>query len=302
LKYALEVEKTGSITKAADRLYMNQPHLSKTIHELEGSLGVKIFKRTARGMTPTKKGAEFLACAKEVMFHLERMENLFDSGASDTIYFSISAPRASYVSYAFAEFLKSASGGAKLNIDYREANSISAIDDVAEKRSGIGIIRFQSDYANYFNYLLDKKNLESEPLWEFEYLVLFSKDHPLAGANEPVDCGKLGDYLEITDESSLLLNVLPQKMKTASRERKKRGEIAIYERGCQLEILNRVRTTYMWTSPVPKEVLSMFSLAQKKTNLPNNKQRDCLIFRKGYKFNAEDRRFVDKLNETINKG
>jgi hypothetical protein len=52
---------------------------------------------------------------------------------------------------------------------------------------------------------------------------------------------------------------------------------------------------------MPKEALSMFSLTQKKTNLPNNRQHECLIFRKGYKFNAEDRRFVDKLKETIDK-
>ena len=35
LKYAVEVEKTGSITKAAQNFYMNQPHLSKIIRELE---------------------------------------------------------------------------------------------------------------------------------------------------------------------------------------------------------------------------------------------------------------------------
>ena len=38
LKYAVEVEKTGSITKAAQNYYMNQPHLSKIIRELEQSL------------------------------------------------------------------------------------------------------------------------------------------------------------------------------------------------------------------------------------------------------------------------
>ena len=31
LKYAVEVEKTGSITKAAQNYYMNQPHLSKSV-------------------------------------------------------------------------------------------------------------------------------------------------------------------------------------------------------------------------------------------------------------------------------
>ena len=64
LKYAVEVEKTGSITKAAQNFYMNQPHLSKIIRELERELGEDIFDRTSRGMIPTKKGEEFLRYAK----------------------------------------------------------------------------------------------------------------------------------------------------------------------------------------------------------------------------------------------
>ena len=44
LKYAVEVEKTASITKAAENLFMGQPNLSRGIKELEETLGVKIFK------------------------------------------------------------------------------------------------------------------------------------------------------------------------------------------------------------------------------------------------------------------
>ena len=55
LKYAVEVEKTGSISKAAENLYMNQPNLSKSIRELEDDLGIAIFDRTAKGVVPTEK-------------------------------------------------------------------------------------------------------------------------------------------------------------------------------------------------------------------------------------------------------
>ena len=36
-KYAIEVERTGSISQAAENLYMAQPNLSKAIRELEGN-------------------------------------------------------------------------------------------------------------------------------------------------------------------------------------------------------------------------------------------------------------------------
>ena len=53
LKYAVEVERTGSITQAADNLYMAQPNLSKAIKELEDTLGISIFRRTSKGVVPT---------------------------------------------------------------------------------------------------------------------------------------------------------------------------------------------------------------------------------------------------------
>ena len=49
LKYAIEVAKTSSITKAAENLFMGQPNLSRAIRELEENLGFDIFRRTSKG-------------------------------------------------------------------------------------------------------------------------------------------------------------------------------------------------------------------------------------------------------------
>lgn len=45
LRYIVEVARTGSITKAAQNLYMGQPNLSKSIKDLEKSVGTAIFMR-----------------------------------------------------------------------------------------------------------------------------------------------------------------------------------------------------------------------------------------------------------------
>lgn len=60
LQYAVEVEKTGSITQAAANLFMDQPNLSKAIKSLEETMGAPIFKRTPKGMLPTARGRVFL--------------------------------------------------------------------------------------------------------------------------------------------------------------------------------------------------------------------------------------------------
>ena len=57
LKYAVEIEKTGSITKAANNLFMGQPNLSKAIKELENEIGITIFRRTTKGVAPTERAA-----------------------------------------------------------------------------------------------------------------------------------------------------------------------------------------------------------------------------------------------------
>ena len=76
IKYVVEVENTGSITKAANNLYMGQPNLSKAIKELEAEIGITIFKRTAKGVEPTKKGAEFLKYAKTILSQINELESL----------------------------------------------------------------------------------------------------------------------------------------------------------------------------------------------------------------------------------
>ena len=47
LKYAVEVEKTSSLNKAAENLFVSQPNLSRAVKELEESLGITIFRRTS---------------------------------------------------------------------------------------------------------------------------------------------------------------------------------------------------------------------------------------------------------------
>ena len=73
-KYAVEIEKTRSITQAAENLYMAQPNLSKAIKELENSLGITIFRRTSKGVIPTDQGMKFLACAKQILMQIDNME------------------------------------------------------------------------------------------------------------------------------------------------------------------------------------------------------------------------------------
>ena len=106
LKYAVEVAETGSINKASEKLYVSQPNLSRAIKELEASLGVTIFDRSAKGMVLTPDGEVFVRYARSILRQVDAIEEVFSKGTTEKKKFSISVPRASYVTDAFAEFSK----------------------------------------------------------------------------------------------------------------------------------------------------------------------------------------------------
>lgn len=60
----------GSILRAAETLHVTQPVVTRALHELETILGVRLFERGARGVTPTIYGNAFLEDARVVLARL----------------------------------------------------------------------------------------------------------------------------------------------------------------------------------------------------------------------------------------
>lgn len=90
------VARLGSISAAANELYVSQSAVSQSIKQLESALGGKLFNRSARGVTLTAEGKEVYGYAKGAYELLENAEKTFHKmrdmnsgeiriGASDTI-------------------------------------------------------------------------------------------------------------------------------------------------------------------------------------------------------------------------
>ncbi|ASS68277.1 MULTISPECIES: LysR family transcriptional regulator [unclassified Paenibacillus] len=78
LTYFMEVARQGSFTKAAQRLHMTQPSLSKMVRLLEEELDVTLFDRSSKQIELTDAGESILRSAREVMASLERMASELD--------------------------------------------------------------------------------------------------------------------------------------------------------------------------------------------------------------------------------
>ena len=158
MKYAVEVARLGSLSKAAESLLVAQPNISRSIKELEGDLGIVIFKRSAKGMDLTPEGEEFIQYATNILKQIDDVEMLYRNGAPKKQKFSISVPRACYISEAFAEFSKCLSD-APAEIFYKETNSQRAITNVLNNNYSLGIIRYAASYDRTFKEMLEEKGL-----------------------------------------------------------------------------------------------------------------------------------------------
>ena len=77
LEYVIAVSETGTITEAANRLYISQPSLTNSIHELEKEMHIHIFNRTNRGISLSKEGEDFLGYARQVLEQAAILEDRY---------------------------------------------------------------------------------------------------------------------------------------------------------------------------------------------------------------------------------
>ena len=68
------IERHRTLLKAAVALGITQPALTKSLHELEAILGVALFNRHSRGVSPTSAGVLFVRSARRILAELRRVD------------------------------------------------------------------------------------------------------------------------------------------------------------------------------------------------------------------------------------
>lgn len=294
LKYAVEVEKCKSINRAAENLFMGQPNLSRAIKELEESLGITIFNRTSRGMTVTADGEEFLMYAHRILEQVDQVEELYRGKKSGVRKFSVSVPRASYISAAFSDFSRRFIGDRPTELYYKETNSMRTISNLLQNGYKLGIIRYQQSYEKYYTDMLEEKGLEGRLIAEFSFQLIAGRDSPLAKLDE-VHTEDLRDLIEINHADPYVpslsyMDVMKRELTEAVHKR-----IFVYERASQFELMASDSRTFMWVSPVQRELLDRYGLVRLNCPDRRNIYKDIFIYRKGYVLTEQDYLFLDAL-------
>lgn len=303
-KYAVEIEKTHSITQAAENLYMAQPNLSKAIKELENTLGITIFRRTSKGVIPTDQGLKFLAYAKQVLIQIDNMEAIHSPDKPKNSKLRISVPRAGYISKAFSEYIAEMDSPEDMEVFFCETNSLRTAENVRENGYDFGIIRYNTAHEKYFADYLSEKNLDAKLLWEYEMLAVMSAEHPAANSAELSYSMLSSDYIELAqgDDAVPYVSGAMEKLFASNRPADiPVRKVCMYDRGSALDFLLTVPQSFMLDSPVPASLCGKYGLVQRKCDFSDNSFKDMLIYSAGHKLSEKELKLVNKLYEVRNE-
>ena len=300
VKYAVEVAKTKSISKAAESLYTTQPNLSRAIKELEETLGIIIFDRTPTGIVTTPEGEEFLEYARSIVTQLDEIEQKYVNDRERRQRLSVYVPRSSYVSYALVEFAKHLDPDNPAEILYKETNSTEIINAVVKEECNLGVIRYQESLDRYYKDLFTEKKLVYEPVADFHQLLLMSKSHPLAD-KKSITLADLAPYIEIAHADAFVPSLPLADINKETLLESVNKRIFVFERASKFLLLHSIPTTFMWASIVPEKILDMYGLVQRPCQDYKKEYRDVLIYRKNYELTDHDNIFITELFEVSKK-
>ena len=192
LKYFIETVNCGSISKAAESLYIAQPSLSNAMKDLETEVGVELFTRTPKGITLTADGIEFLGYARQVVEQASLLEQRFLSKKPSRRLCSISTQHYAFAVNAFVNMVKK-SGADEYEFTLRETRTYEIIEDVKTFRSELGILYMNPFNRKVIEKLLRENGLVFHPLFTAKPHIFVSASNPLA-AKEYVTLQDLEDY------------------------------------------------------------------------------------------------------------
>lgn len=193
MSYIIEVEKSGSINRAAQCLFISQAALSSAIAEAEKELGITIFHRSNRGVSLTDDGRSLIAMITPLVEGNRKISRYYsEQNAENRVRLSIASQRYPFCAKAFVEFLHLLNEP-KLEVSLKEMEMSSVISEVSTRQSDLGILFVSNMTEHFIRRILDEKHLEFFELSTVRPRVFMRKEHPLAGKSS-VYLEQLYDY------------------------------------------------------------------------------------------------------------
>ena len=167
----LEVARLGSVSRAAEVLYVTQPTLTARLHSLEREMGARLFVRARQGMRLTEAGRAFLPHAERAVRALrEGRQAIRDVGSGSSGQLLLAAAPA-VSTYVLPEVLERfVRIHPRVEIAVRTGHSEDVLQMVLREEAHVGLGR-----------ALRHADIELQALYEEELVLVVAPNHPFAG-------------------------------------------------------------------------------------------------------------------------
>ena len=170
-KYAYQVYKERSFTKAAKALYISQPSLSAAISRLENDLGFRIFDRSTTPFSLTAEGRIYIESLEEILEAENKMRQKIKDFSNHS---SLTVGGASFASYLI---LTKICGGF-----FEKYPEISVTLDIGNVGSSLSLMEKieRNDLDILVTYSNNHPNISAEPICEERLIIAMHKKMPEA--------------------------------------------------------------------------------------------------------------------------
>lgn len=172
--YFRTVAKYENYRKAAEKLYISQPSLSRSMASLEEELGVLLFEKSGRGIALTKAGKLFLEYAERIIGECEIAKRKVSELASDggKIDIGYIFPLAGfYIPHNVRNFLNKEENK-NVTFSFYQGNTMAIADKVQAGELDVG-----------FGACIEKEVFEYVPILSNEIVLITPKGHELEGTD-----------------------------------------------------------------------------------------------------------------------
>ncbi len=193
-EYVITIAESGSLSLAAERLFLSQPNLSKFLTKLENELGTKLFIRTSFGTKLTKSGEIYVDSAQKIMQQYRRAQNKINdiqNLEAGRVDFGISTYRGSFLLPGILK--KFNTRYPNVDIVIHEHDSVVLEELTSKGKLDMALIA-KPDH---------RKGMASKSILEDEVVLVAHKDFELNCEIHPFDNG--GQWIEL--ETLLRANV-----------------------------------------------------------------------------------------------
>lgn len=202
LLYIKAIAEEGSISRAAERLFMAQSSLSEFLTQYEAELGARLFVRSSTGVRPTDAGRVFLETAGPMLLEYKRMQQQISDIQqlqAGTVELGASTFRGTYLLPPVLHVFSRRYPGVTVNI--HEANSMALEQMLQAGEVDIGLIALP----------LTRLSSQPELLMRDEICIIAAPDHPVLSkariekGRSYVDPRDLGEFEFILSDRDTIL-------------------------------------------------------------------------------------------------